>query len=457
MADIAQLQKMRSRVIGGDTQSYAYRRELLLRFRSSLLKHEEAIYIALEKDLRKGREETWATEIGLVLAELNEAIASLRKWMAPRRVRTNLLNWPSSCHVHAEPLGLVLIVAPWNYPVQLLFSPLVGALAAGNTVVLKPSEFTPATEQVLRSIVADAFTADEVLYVTGDGGQVVPDLMQSFTFDHVFYTGSTSVGRLVYKMAADRLVPVTLELGGKSPTVIESDADLRVSARRIAMIKFSNCGQMCVAPDYILVHESIRDRFVEALKTAIASFYGSDPQQSNSFGRIVNTRQFDRLMKYMGDGQVLLGGRSDRADLFIEPTVLGNVSLESSIMNEEIFGPLLPILSYQRFEEARAIIERHPNPLAFYVFTQDASKADRWLQAVPAGGACVNNASWHLSNTRLPFGGRGNSGIGAYHGRQTFDTFSHRKSVMRTPTWFDPAIKYPPFGGKLGLFKKMVR
>lgn len=457
MADIAQLQKMRNRVIGGDTQSYAYRRELLLRFRSSLLKHEEAIYKALEKDLRKGREETWATEIGLVLAELNEAIAALRKWMAPRRVRTNLLNWPSRCHVHAEPLGLVLIVAPWNYPVQLLLSPLVGALAAGNTVVLKPSEFTPATEQVMQSIVADAFTADEVMYVTGDGGQVVPDLMQSFTFDHVFYTGSTAVGRLVYKMAADRLVPVTLELGGKSPTVIESDADLRVSARRIAMIKFSNCGQMCVAPDYILVQDSIRDRFVDELKQAIASFYGSDPQQSNSFGRIVNTRQFDRLMNYMGEGEILLGGRSDRADLFIEPTVLGNVSLESSIMNEEIFGPLLPILSYERFEEARAIIERHPNPLAFYVFTQDASKADRWLQAVPAGGACVNNASWHLSNTRLPFGGRGNSGIGAYHGRQTFDTFSHRKSVMRTPTWFDPAIKYPPFGGKLGLFKKMVR
>lgn len=457
MADIAQLQKMRDRVISGETQSHAYRQDLLIRFRKSLLKYEEAIYSALEKDLKKGREETWATEIGLVVAELNEAISSLRSWMAPRRVRTNLLNWPSKCHIHAEPLGLVLIIAPWNYPVQLLFNPMIGALAAGNTVVLKPSEFTPATEEVMALIVAEAFKNDEVMYVTGDGGQVVPDLMESFTFDHVFYTGSTAVGRLVYKMAADKLVPVTLELGGKSPTVIEPDADLRVSARRIAMIKFSNCGQMCVAPDYILVHESVRDRFIEELKAAIGSFYGNDPQQSESFGRIVNERQFDRLVKYMGDGQILSGGRSDRNDRFIEPTLLHNVSLDSSIMNEEIFGPLLPILTYQKFEDARAVIERHPNPLAFYVFTQDASKADRWLQAVPSGGACVNNASWHLSNTRLPFGGRGHSGIGAYHGRQSFDTFSHRKSVMRTPTWFDPAIKYPPFKGKLGLFKKMVR
>ncbi|MFM7671504.1 MAG: aldehyde dehydrogenase family protein [Bacteroidota bacterium] len=457
MADIAHLQKMRNRVVNGETHARAYRRDLLIRFRESLLKHEEAIYKALEQDLRKGREETWATEIGLVVAELNEAIGSLRKWMSPRRVRTNLLNWPSSCHIHAEPLGLVLIIAPWNYPVQLLFNPMVGALAAGNTVVLKPSEFTPATEEVMRAIVAEAFSTEEVLYITGDGAQVVPELMQSFTFDHVFYTGSTSVGRLVYKMAADKLVPVTLELGGKSPTVIEPDADLRVSARRIAMIKFSNCGQMCVAPDFILVHESIRDAFLDEMKKAIWAFYGTEPQQSESFGRIVNTRQFDRLLNYLADGEILIGGRHDRSDLFIEPTLLSVGSLDSPIMNEEIFGPLLPILTYENFEEARAIIERHPNPLAFYVFTQSKSKADRWLDAVPAGGACVNNASWHLSNTRLPFGGRGNSGIGAYHGRQSFDTFSHHKSVMRTPTWFDPAIKYPPFAGKLNLFKKMVR
>lgn len=448
---------MRARVTSGETHSYEQRRDRLLRLRKALLDHETALYEALYKDLRKSREEVWASEIGLVLAELNEAIGSLKSWMSRRKVRTNLLNWPSKSYIQPEPLGLVLIIAPWNYPAQLLFNPLTAALAAGNLAVLKPSEFTPATEQVMRSIVEQAFSSDEVLYVSGDGATVVPDLMQSFTFDHVFYTGSTTVGRIIYKMAADKLVPVTLELGGKSPTVIESDANLRVAARRITAMKFLNGGQTCVAPDYVLVHASVRDRFIEEMKSAIAAFYTSDPRQSESFGRIVNARQFDRLVKYLQDSKVLHGGRHEREDLFIEPTLLQEVSLDSAVMNEEIFGPLLPILTYQTSEEALSIISRHPNPLAFYVFTEDRSRSDRWLAAVPAGGACVNNASWHLSNSRLPFGGRGASGLGAYHGKHGFDVFSHRKSVMDTPTWFDPSIKYPPLTGRLGLLKKMVR
>lgn len=457
MADTVQLQKMRERVIRGETRSYEYRRERLIRLRTALLNHETAIYEALQKDLRKSREEAWVSEIGMVLAELNEAIASLKKWMSRRKVRTNLLNWPSASYIYPEPLGLVLIIAPWNYPVQLLFNPLIAALAAGNVAVLKPSEFTPATDAVMRSIVKDAFTTDDVLYVSGDGATVVPDLMQSFTFDHVFYTGSTTVGRIVYKMAADRLVPVTLELGGKSPTIVESDANLKVAARRIASMKFLNCGQTCVAPDYVLVHRSVRERFLEEMKIAIAKFYSTSPQKSDGFGRIVNSRQFDRLISYMKDGKLIHGGQHDRDDLFIEPTLLEDVSVESPIMNEEIFGPLLPILTFDDFQEARTIIERQPNPLAFYVFTEDKVRAERWLASVPAGGACVNNVSMHLLNSRLPFGGRGASGLGAYHGQFGFDVFSHLKSVLQTPTWFDPAIKYPPLTGKLGLLKKMIR
>lgn len=457
MADTAHLQKMRDRVLNGETQSIEYRRERLIRLRKAILDHESAIYDALYKDLRKSKEEAWGSEIGLVLAELNEAIDSLRKWSKPRKVRTNLLNWPSKSYIYPEPLGLVLIIAPWNYPVQLLFNPLIAALAAGNHAVLKPSEFTPATEKVMQSIVEQAFTSEEVLYVTGDGAQYVPELMKAITFDHIFYTGSTTVGRIIYKMAADKLVPVTLELGGKSPTIIESDANLRVAARRIASMKFLNCGQTCVAPDYILVHRSVRDRFVAEMKQAIQQFYSENPRAVDGFGRIVNTRQFDRLVSYLSDGKILQGGNHDRADLFIEPTLLEEVSLESAIMNEEIFGPLLPILPYDDFQEARAVIERHPNPLAFYVFTESDDRADRWLRAVPAGGACVNNVSWHLANTNLPFGGRGASGLGAYHGRSGFDVFSHLKSVMHTPTWFDPSIKYPPLTGKLGLLKKMIR
>lgn len=457
MPDIHQLQKMRTRVINGETQSYEFRRERLVRLRKALLDHEQAIYDALYKDLRKSKEEVWASEIGFVLAELNEAISALKKWMRPRKVRTNLLNWPSKSYIQPEPLGLVLIISPWNYPVQLLFNPLLAALAAGNLAVLKPSEFTPATEEVMRSIVEQAFTSDEVLYLSGEGAGLVPELMQSFTFDHIFYTGSTSVGRIIYKMAADKLVPVTLELGGKSPTVIESDANLRVAARRIISMKFLNCGQTCVAPDYILVHQSVRDKLAEEMRMALQSFYGSDPMKSDSYGRIVNARQFDRLVSYLADGKILQGGGHDRADLYLEPTLLEEVSPDSSVMKEEIFGPILPILSFRTFEDARQIIERHPNPLAFYVFTEDSSLATRWIQAVPAGGACVNNASWHLSNMKLPFGGRGASGQGAYHGKYGFDVFSHLKSVMHTPTWFDPSIKYPPLTGKLGLLKKMIR
>ncbi len=457
MADTAHLQKMRDRVINGETRSIEFRRERLLRLRKALLDHETAIYEALHKDLRKSREEAWGSEIGLVLAELNEAIASLKKWMSPRKVRTNLLNWPSRSYIYPEPLGLVLIIAPWNYPVQLLFNPLIAALAAGNLAVLKPSEFTPATDEVMRAIVEQAFTSDEVLYVSGEGATMVPALMQSFTFDHIFYTGSTSVGRIIYKMAADKLVPVTLELGGKSPTVIESDANIRVAARRITAMKFLNGGQTCVAPDYILVHRSVQDQFIAEMKTAITRFYSDNPRTVEGYGRIVNTRQFDRLVQYLQDGKILHGGQYDRDDLFIEPTLLSEVSLDAAIMNEEIFGPLLPILPFDDFQQARSIIARHPNPLAFYVFTEDQTRSERWLQSVPAGGACVNNASWHLSNTNLPFGGRGASGLGAYHGKFGFDVFSHKKSVMSTPTWFDPAIKYPPLTGKLGLLKKMIR
>jgi aldehyde dehydrogenase (NAD+) len=457
MADIAQLQKMRDRVVSGETRSYEYRHERLIRLRTAILNHESAIYEALHKDLHKSREEAWVSEIGMVLAELNEAIESTKKWMSRRKVRTNFLNWPSASYIYPEPLGLVLIIAPWNYPVQLLFNPLIAALAAGNVAVLKPSEYTPATDAVMKSIVQDAFTEDDVLYVSGDGATVVPDLMQSFAFDHVFYTGSTTVGRIVYKMAADKLVPVTLELGGKSPTIVESDANLKVAARRIASMKFLNCGQTCVAPDYVLVHRSVREKFIDEMKIAIGKFYSSVPQKNDGFGRIVNVRQFDRLVGYLKDGNALVGGRHDRDDLFIEPTLLEEVSVDAPIMNEEIFGPLLPILVFDDFQEARRIIERHPNPLAFYIFTENKDRAERWLESVPAGGACVNNVSMHLLNSRLPFGGRGASGLGAYHGKFGFDVFSHLKSVMHTPTWFDPAIKYPPLTGKLGLLKKMIR
>lgn len=454
---LRQLQAMRIYFDSGATQPYLYRKQRLEVLRDAILQHETALMNALQEDLKKNPEESWVTEIGFVLAEIRHTIKNLKRWMKPEKVSTNLLNLPSKSFVYKEPLGVVLIIGPWNYPFQLLMAPLVGALAAGNCVVLKPSELAPATAAVMKKIIEQTFSSEYVFYVEGEGAVVVPQLMNDFRFDHVFYTGSTHVGRLIYEMAAKQLMPVTLELGGKSPCIVESDANIKVAARRIAVTKFSNAGQMCVAPDYLLVHGSVKDRLVNQLAAAIKEFYGDDPSANEGYGKIVNVKAFQRLKSYIQQGKVVFGGRTDAAKHYIEPTLLEDVPLDAVVMGEEIFGPLLPIISFDSFAEAKAIINRNPNPLAFYIFTNSKTNEEKWLREIPFGGGCVNNASWHLTNFHLPFGGRGNSGIGAYHGKYSFDVFSHQKAVMKTPTWFDPNIKYPPFKGKLNLFKKIIR
>jgi aldehyde dehydrogenase (NAD+) len=441
----------------GATRSYAFRKEQLKKLKRAILAHEQDLYDALHKDLKKSPEETWVTETGLVIAELNAAISNLRSWMEPERVSTNLLNLPSGSRILREPLGVVLIIGPWNYPFHLLINPLIGAIAAGNCVVLKPSEFAPATEVVMQQIIEETFPPEYILYVMGEGQQVIPAMMNHFTFDHIFYTGSTVVGKIIYKMAAERLVPVTLELGGKSPCVVEGDANINVAARRIVMTKFSNAGQMCVAPDYVLVHASIQEPFIKAMKVALQKFFGDKPEECYNYGKIINTKQFDRIAGYLSQGIIIHGGKLNREQLFIEPTIITNVSNDAAVMKDEIFGPVMPLLAFTTTEEAKAIIDQNPNPLSFYIYTSSKKKEEEWLQRVSSGGACVNNSSWHLTNHHLPFGGRGTSGSGQYHGRYSFETFSHRKAVMKTPTWFDPAIKYPPFKGKLKIFKWVIR
>lgn len=448
---------MKSFFSTGATKDYAFRKKALENLRSAILKQEGDLQQALYTDLKKNKEESWVTEIGFLLAEIRHTLKHLQSWMKPERVGTNLLNLPSKSFIYKEPLGVVLIIGPWNYPLQLLFTPLVGAIAAGNCAVLKPSEFAPATAEVMKRIVEETFPQTHVFYAEGSGAEVVPQLMGAFRFDHLFYTGSTNVGKAIYELAAKSLTPVTLELGGKSPCVVESDAALKVAARRIAMTKFSNAGQMCVAPDYLLVHRSIKDELVKELKASIHEFFSDDPSQSYNYGRLINEKAFQRLQQYLQKGTILYGGKTDAASNYMEPTLLETADLNAAVMSEEIFGPLLPVLSFETFAEAKAIIEKHVNPLAFYVFTSSKEKEERWLREVPFGGGCVNNASWHLTNFNLPFGGRGASGIGAYHGKYSFDTFSHQKAVMKTPTWFDPSIKYPPFKGKLKLFKKFIR
>jgi aldehyde dehydrogenase (NAD+) len=454
---ISALQTMRAYYNSGATRSYAFRKQQLQKLKTVVLQHEKEFHEALRTDLKKSPEESWVTETGFLISEINSALKNLHHWMQPEKVKTNLVNFPSSSFVMREPLGVVLVIGPWNYPLQLLFTPLVGAMAAGNCVVLKASEFAPATAAVMKKIIDENFPGEYILCVEGDGAQVVPAMMNNFRFDHVFYTGSTAVGKIIYRMAAEQLVPVTLELGGKSPCVVESDADIKVTGRRIAMTKFSNAGQMCVAPDYVLVHETVKEKLITELKENLVKFFSADPAADYNYCKIINERQFNRLTGYLNNGTIVHGGRSDKTKLYIEPTIIDNLSPDAPLMKDEIFGPILPVISFKNFEEAKAVIDRNPNPLAFYIYTSSNKKEKEWLQAIPSGGACVNNSSWHLTNHHLPFGGRGNSGMGEYHGKTSFETFSHRKAVLKTPTWFDPGIKYPPFKGKLWLFKKVIR
>jgi aldehyde dehydrogenase (NAD+) len=453
----APLAQMRNWFNTGTTKKYVYRRQQLHLLKAALLKYENDLYEALRVDLKKNKEEIWVTEIGFVVSEISNALKHLEGWMKPEKKSTNLLNIPSSSFIMPEPLGVVLIIAPWNYPVMLLLAPLVGAIAAGNCVVLKPSEFAPATASVMKKIIEETFDEKYILYVEGDGAEVIPDMMNSFVFDHVFYTGSTQVGKIIYQLAAKNLMPVTLELGGKSPCIVEADANLKVAAKRITVTKFSNAGQTCVAPDYLLVHASVKEALVNELKACITEFYTDRPEHFDGYGKIINQKQFKRISQYLTQGTILHGGNYDESSLFIQPTLLDNISLDDTVMQDEIFGPVLPVISYQTKKEALDIIAVHKNPLAFYLFTSNKKNEMQWLNDVAFGGGCINNASLHVTNHHLPFGGRGFSGMGGYHGKFSFDVFSHKKAIMRTPTWFDPAMKYPPYEGKLKWFKKILK
>ncbi|MBL7723224.1 MAG: aldehyde dehydrogenase [Chitinophagaceae bacterium] len=457
MADISSLSQMRRFFDSGVTRPYAFRKQQLLAFKSALNKYEKEIYEALYADLKKVPEESWFTENGLLMQEINYALKNLREWMQPERAGTNLINLPSSSYLYPSPKGVVLVIGPWNFPLQLLLIPVAGAIAAGNCVVVKPSEFAPATGAVIEKIIGEIFSNEYVMVVQGDGAAVVPTMMSNFRFDHVFYTGSIPVGKAIYQLAAKDLVPVTLELGGKDPCVVESDANLRVAAKRIALGKFSNAGQMCVSPDYLLVHSSVKDKLLNYLKEYTQKFYGENPAETYGYDKIINEKRFDRLISYLNQGRIVFGGKHDREKLFISPTIIDELSPEAPVMQEEIFGPILPVFTFSSKEEALSLINRHPDPLSFYVFTGSKKKEEEWLSAVQFGAGCVNNTAMQFTNHHLPFGGVGQSGIGAYHGKNSFDVFTHRKSVMKTPTWFDPAIKYPPLKGKLKLLKFFIK
>jgi len=452
-----QLQNTRNNFNSGVTRSYAFRKKQLLTLQKAIREYEQAINDALYSDLKKNAEETYISETGLVYAEITVALKNLRSWMEPQRVGTDLANLPSTSTIYRDPLGVVLIIAPWNYPLQLSLIPLVGAIAGGNCAVIKPSEFAPATAAVMQKIISENFDANYITLVQGDGAEIVPAMIQQFRFDHIFYTGSVPVGKAIYKMAAEQLVPITLELGGKSPAIVEADANIAVAAKRITMGKFLNAGQTCVAPDYLLAHKSVKHSLIENIKKSITLFYGEDAERGHEYGKIINEKRFDKLLTYLHDGNIIHGGRHHRATLFIEPTIVDDIKPGAALMQEEIFGPLLPVITFSDTEEAIQMVKQHANPLAFYLFTPSKKTQQRWINSVPFGGGCINNADVHFTNHHLPFGGVGSSGMGAYHGKFTFDTFTRMKPVMSTPTWFNPALKLPPFKGKLKWFKWFIR
>jgi len=440
----------------GSTRSYAFRKKQLQQLRVSLKAHETAIEKALAQDFQKPVFETFVSETGFLYQEITHTLKHLKEWMRPERASTGLPTFPSSGKVYFEPKGVVLIIAPWNYPIHLAIAPLIGAIAAGCCAVIKPSEETPHTAAVIESVIKNAFPENYVKVVQGKGAEVVPKLMETVRFDHVFFTGSTAVGKIIAQQAAEQLIPTTLELGGKSPTIVARDADLSIAARRICFGKFLNAGQTCVAPDYLLVDAAVKEELVEELKKCIDDFYGEDPQASPDFARIVNDKHFKRLTKYLEQGTILKGGQTGVEERYIAPTLMDEISLDSSIMQEEIFGPILPILTFENLDEAVSIIRKNPSPLSLYVFTKSKQIREKFVHGIPFGGGCVNQTIIHLSIPDLPFGGIASSGMGNYHGKASFLTFSHQKSMLNAKTWFDPKAKYPPYRAALKKLMKLL-
>lgn len=438
----------------GLTREIGFRAKQLAALRSMIVRHEDDILQALQRDLGRPMAEGYATEIAIVLHEIDVALTNLASWARPRRVRTPLILFPGSSWVYPEPYGSVLIIAPWNYPFQLAISPLVAALAAGNSAVVKPSEAAPHTSRLIAKMISEEFDPSCVTAI--EGGVEETKVLLEQRFDYIFFTGGTRVGKLIMAAAAQHLTPVTLELGGKNPCIVDASADLDTAARRIAWGKFVNAGQTCIAPDFVLVDKAIKPALLTRLSKAIAAFYGAEPKTSPDFGRIINDHHFERLRVLLGDGTIVTGGRIDAAERYIAPTIIDGISWDDAIMQEEIFGPILPVLEFDELETALDLLEARPKPLALYFFSEDRRRHEEVLRRLSSGGACINDTFAQLVNLRLPFGGVGDSGMGSYHGHAGFKTFSHSRSVVKRSTWIDPGLKYPPYRTPLSILRRVI-
>ncbi|MBC5842561.1 aldehyde dehydrogenase [Flavobacterium sp. F-380] len=436
-------------------ENIEYRKDVLKKLLNNLILHEDEIVEALYKDFKKPAFESVITETNYVITELKHTIKNMKSWSKRSRVLPSLINFPSRDYIYKEPYGKVLIIAPWNYPYQLALCPLVSAVAAGNQVVVKPSELTPNTSAIITKIIHKTFDINHV--DVKEGGVEVSTQLLAQRWDYIFFTGSIPVGKIVAKAAAEHLTPTTLELGGKSPCIIDETANLKLAAKRIVWGKFLNAGQTCVAPDYLLVHQDVKSKFVDFLKSEITLAYSENPETSKDFARIVNSKNWERVKGLINPEKVIFGGKSSANSLYVAPTLVEETDLESAIMQEEIFGPVLPILTYSSKADIQIIFSKYEKPLALYVFTENNSFANEIIKKYSFGGGCVNDTVIHLSNSRLPFGGVGHSGSGAYHGKFSFDTFSHKKSMIKKATWLDLPLRYAPYKDKLALVKKLLK
>jgi aldehyde dehydrogenase (NAD+) len=438
----------------GATRDVNHRIEALKKFKAAILRHEQDIYDALLADFGKPVFETYTSEIGVVLEEIGHMIKEVRGWSQPELVKTPVVNLVSKSYIYPEPYGVCLVIGAWNYPFQLTMAPAIGAIAAGNTVIMKPSRVALNTYMVIETIVKETFDAEYVAVIeqATDNKEMLEQ-----RYDYIFFTGGVQVGKVVARAAAEYLTPYTLELGGKSPCVVDHTASIATAARRIAWGKFINAGQTCVAPDYLLLHEKVKDQFYEEIGKSLREFYGENPMQSPDYARIINERHFRRLSEMIREGRVIVGGQTDHPTRYIAPTVIEIDTLEHVLMEDEIFGPVLPVLVVKGMQQAMEVIKQFEKPLAFYIFSNNYKTQQYFIQNVPFGGGCVNDTVAHFINPHLPFGGVGNSGIGAYHGKFSFDTFTHYKGMLNKVVWPDVPLRYPPYHGKLGLIKQIIK
>lgn len=448
------LQKQREYFEEGKTKETAFRMKYLRRLGASIRKHEKEILEALKLDLNKAPFEAYATEIGIVLEELRFVMSHLSKWAAPKRVKTTLANYFSTSRIYSEPYGVVLIMSPWNYPFQLTMAPLIGAIAAGNCAVVKPSNYSPNTSQVIELILSEVFKEEYVAVIQG-GREANASLLEQ-KFDYIFFTGSVEVGKLVMNAASKFLTPVTLELGGKSPCIVDETANLEIAARRIIWGKYVNAGQTCVAPDYLLVHHSVKNALLQKMKSYIKRFYGTEGSYEE-FPKIINEKHFKRLLDLIEGEEVVIGGKAWEETNQIAPTILDHISWESRVMQEEIFGPILPVIEYHDLNDIINKINHRPKPLALYYFTTSKERERKIIKSISYGGGCINDTIMHLATSHMPFGGVGESGMGGYHGKASFDTFSHQKSVLNKAVQFDMPLRYPPYKNHLSMIKRILK